>query len=29
MIELFGRLDTSQYLQLGKAQAFAKKSGTP
>jgi hypothetical protein len=28
MIELFGRLDADKYLQIGKAQAFAKKAGT-
>lgn len=28
LIELFGRLDANQYLQVGKAQAFAKKAGT-
>jgi hypothetical protein len=28
LIELFGRLDAEQYLQIGKAQAFAKRAGT-
>jgi hypothetical protein len=28
LIELFGRLDADQYLQIGKAQAFAKKAGS-
>ncbi len=28
LIELFGRLDAEQYLQTGKAQAFAKRAGT-
>ena len=28
MIELFGRLDAEEYLQVGKVQAFAKKAGT-
>ena len=27
LIELFGRLDADKYLQIGKAQAFAKKAG--
>jgi hypothetical protein len=26
LIELFGRLDADQYLQIGKAQTFAKKA---
>jgi hypothetical protein len=29
LIELFGRLDANQYLQVGKAHAFAKKAGAP
>jgi hypothetical protein len=28
LIELFGRLDAAQYLEMGKQQAFAKKAGT-
>jgi hypothetical protein len=28
LIELFGRLDAEQYLQVGKAQAFVKRAGT-
>ena len=28
LIELFGRLDANQYLQLGKREAFAKKAAT-
>jgi hypothetical protein len=28
LIELFGRLDAEQYLQIGKAQAFVKRAGT-
>jgi hypothetical protein len=28
LIELFGRLDAGQYLEMGKKQAFAKKAGT-
>jgi hypothetical protein len=28
MIELFGRLDAQSFLDVGKADAFAKQAGT-